>query len=76
MKFKTITKKVLGCYEGLNEKYKVHKNLIWMRPEACLKHENHPSLQKMTKTLTPYGRFSMGFVQRVKAVKAHGMFPE
>ena len=42
IRFKTLTKKILSCYEGLEEKYQVDKVLMWMGPEACVKHANHP----------------------------------
>ena len=40
--FKTLAKKVLGCYEGLEDSVKVDKVLMWMGPEVCVKHEQHP----------------------------------
>ena len=40
--FKTLAKKVLDCYEGLEDSVKVNKVLMWMGPEACVKHEQHP----------------------------------
>ena len=36
--FKTLAKKVLDCYEGLEDSIKVNKVLMWMGPEACVKH--------------------------------------
>ena len=40
--FKTLAKKVLECYVGLEDSVKVNKLLMWMGPEACVKHELHP----------------------------------
>ena len=40
--FKTLAKKVLECYDGLEDSVKVNKVLMWMGPEACVKHELHP----------------------------------
>ena len=40
--FKTLAKKVLECYDGLEDSVKVNKILMWMGPEACVKHELHP----------------------------------
>ena len=37
--FMTLPKKVLECYEGLEDG--VNKVLMWMGPEACVKHELH-----------------------------------
>ena len=39
--FKTLAKKVLECYDGLEDSVKVNKVLMWMGPEACVKHELH-----------------------------------
>jgi len=43
--FKTLAKKVLECYEGLEQSVKVNKVLMWMGPEACVEHETHPFSQ-------------------------------
>lgn len=40
--FKTLAKKVLECYGGLEDNVKVNKVLKWIGPEACVKHELHP----------------------------------
>ena len=40
--FKTLAKKVLECYDGLEDSVKVNKIPMWMGPEACVKHELHP----------------------------------
>ena len=33
---------MLECYDGLEDSIKVNKVLMWMGPEACVKHELHP----------------------------------
>ena len=40
--FKTLAKKVLECNNGLEQSVLVNKVLMWMGPEACVKHELHP----------------------------------
>ena len=40
--FKTFAKKVLEWYDRLEDSVKVIKVLMWMGPEACVKHELHP----------------------------------
>jgi hypothetical protein len=40
--FKTLTKRILDCYDGIEEKILVGKVLMWMGPEACAKHDHHP----------------------------------
>ncbi len=53
IRFKTLTKKILTCYEGLDEKYLVDKVLMWMGPDACVKHTNHPFPDDDSQRLTP-----------------------
>ena len=38
-----LAKKALQCYNGLEESIKVNKVLMWMGPEAYVKHELHPN---------------------------------
>ena len=40
--FKTLAEKVFECYDGLEDSVKVNKVLMWMGPEACVKHDLHP----------------------------------
>ena len=39
--FKALAKKVLECYERLKQSVLTNKVLMWMGPEACIKHELH-----------------------------------
>ena len=48
--FKTLAKKVLECYDGLEDSVKVNKVLMWMGPEACVKQELHPFHPETRKT--------------------------
>ena len=55
--FKTLAKKVLDCYEGLEDSVKVNKVLMWMGPEACVKHEQHPFAPGDKEKLEPLWTF-------------------
>ena len=55
--FKTLAKKVLECYEGLEDSVKVNKVLMWMGPEACVKHEQHPFVTGDKEKLEPQRNF-------------------
>ena len=55
--FKTLAKKVLDCYEGLEDSIKVNKVLMWMGPEACVKHEQHPFAPGDKEKLEPLWTF-------------------
>ena len=55
--FKTLAKKVLECYDGLEDNVKVNKVLIWMGPEACVKHELHPFAPGDKEKLDPLWNF-------------------
>ena len=57
IRFKTLTKKILGCYEGLAESLLVDKVLMWMGPDACVKHTNHPFAEEQDKKLEPLWEF-------------------
>lgn len=74
-KFKTITKKILGCYEGLDEKYQVDKVLMWMGPEACLKDENRPFSKGYDKKLGPLWTFFGGICTKSEGGEALGTPP-
>ena len=55
--FKTLAKKVLECYDGLEDSVKVNKVLMWMGPEACVKHDLHPFAPGDKKKLDPLWNF-------------------
>ena len=55
--FKTLAKKVLECYGGLEDNVKVNKVLMWMGPEACVKHELHPFPPVDKEKFTPLWNF-------------------
>ena len=55
--FKTLAKKVLNCYEGLEDSVKVNKVLMWMGPEACVKHEQHAFAPGDNEKLEPLWTF-------------------
>ena len=55
--FKTLAKKVLEWYDGLEDSVKVKKVLMWMGPKACVKHELHPFLSGDEEKLTPMWNF-------------------
>ena len=54
---KTLASKVLECYDGFEDSVKVNKVLMWMGPEACVKHELHPLLSGDEEKLTPMWNF-------------------
>ena len=60
VRFKTLTKKILDCYEGLEEKILVNKVLMWMGPDACVKHANHPFPAEDNQRLEPLWEFFNG----------------
>ena len=51
--FKTLAKKALECYDGNEDSVKVNKVLMLMGPEACVKHELHPSAPRDKVKLDP-----------------------
>ena len=55
--FKTLAKKVLECYGRLEDNVKVNKVLMWMGPEACVKHELHPFPPGDKEKFTPLWNF-------------------
>ena len=55
--FKTFAKKVLEWYDRLEDSVKVIKVLMWMGPEACVKHELHPFPCRDKEKLTPLWNF-------------------
>ena len=55
--FKTFAKKVLEWYNRLEDSVKVNKVLMWMGPEACVKHELHPFPRRDKEKLTPLWNF-------------------
>lgn len=57
IRFKTLTKKILNCYEGLAEEFLVDKVLMWMGPDACVKHTNHPFTGGNEKKIEPLWEF-------------------
>ena len=59
-KFKVLTKKVLTCYTGLEEEVLVDKILMWMGPEACVKHSNHPFPEHDGQRIAPLWTFFDG----------------
>ena len=54
---KTLAKKVLECFDGLEVSVKVNKVLMWMGPKACVKHELHPFPPGDKEKLTPLWNF-------------------
>ncbi len=67
IRFKTLSKKILTCYEGLDEKHLVDKILMWMGPDACVKYANHPFPDGDNQKLTPMWDFFDGI-----CAKKHG----
>lgn len=57
IRFKTLTQKILDCYDGLEEEILVNKVLMWMGPDACVKHTNHPFPGHDGKKLKPLWEF-------------------
>ena len=57
LRFKTITKKILECYEGVAEEHLIGKVLMWMGPDACVKHANHPFSGDDSKKMDPLWNF-------------------
>ena len=55
--FKTLAKKVSECYDGLEDSIMVNKVLMWMSPEACVKHELHPFAPGDKEKLDPLWNF-------------------
>ena len=55
--FKTLAKKVLECYEGLEDSAKVNKVLMCKEPEVCVKHEQHPFAPGDKEKLEPLWNF-------------------
>ncbi len=60
IRFKTLTKKILECYDGIDEEHQVNKVLMWMGPDACVKHSNHPFTGDNAKKLDPLWEFFDG----------------
>ena len=48
---------MLECYDGLEDNVKVNKVLMWMGPEACVKHELHPFAPGDKEKLDPLWNF-------------------
>ena len=49
--FKTLATRVIKAYAGLPAADRVEKILLWMGPEACLKHDNHPFTDEDRKSI-------------------------
>ena len=77
VRFKTITKKILTCYEGLEQKYLVDKILMWMGPEACAKNTPITRLQEIRHRMSRISGHSLTVSARKKmGQRAHGTRPE
>jgi len=71
---KLYQKKVLECYHGLEQSVLVNKVLMWMGPEACVKHELHPFAPGDKEKLNPlWNFFFTTCVPRRKVAMARGM---
>ena len=70
--FKTLAKKVLEWYDGLEDSVKVNKVLMWMGPEACVKHELHPFPSGTRKNSPRCGTSLTICVQKRKVAKDRG----
>ena len=55
--FKTLTQRILQYYDGLGDKYKVNLVLLWMGPEAVLKHTQHPFATGDDEKMTALWKF-------------------
>ena len=55
LSFKTFAKKVLECGDRLEDS--INKVLMWMGPEACIKHELHSFPPGDREKLTPLWNF-------------------
>ncbi len=69
IRFKTHSKKILTCYKGLDEKHLVDKVLMWMGPDACVKHANHPFPDSNNQKLTPMWDFFDGICAKKDGIK-------
>ena len=70
--FKTLAKKVLECYDGLEDSVKVNKVLMWMGPEACVKQELHPFHPETRKNSPRCGTSLTICVPKRKVAKDRG----
>ncbi len=55
--FKTLTQQILKYYDGLADKYKVNMVLLWMGPDALLKHTYHPFPTGDEEKIEPMWKF-------------------
>jgi len=55
--FKTLTQRILKYYDGLEEKWQVDMVLLWMGPDAVMKHTRHPFTDGEQEEMEPLWTF-------------------